>query len=542
MEVQRFADKKVLVVEDHAEMRTQLKSMLERMNLRNIDVVPNGEDAIDRLKARQYDIILCDYELGRGKDGSQVLEESRVENLLKSSTVFVMITAAQTVEMVMGALEYEPDGYIAKPVTFDNLAQRLGRILKTKAAYGEINVNVDKGRIDDAIEGCSRLIAEQPRLAMQAYRIKGNLLVKEKRWDQAEELFSAVIGIRKLGWALIGMAKVKFHQRKYDEARDILEGLTQQNNKYIEVYDWLAKLYEMQGQMQKAQQALREAIAQSPKAVLRQMELGRVAAANSDWATAAQSYRKSILLAKESVYKNPDNYLQLARALQDVLMNGSPRDKRYATVEVFKVLESAKREYETDKVVHLKATLLEAESHNNTGKPKEAERCAQAAHKLYENMGREKTPQLGLEVGKILVKYGNKETGEQLVAEMERVLNEDGDSKELQVSSSTEQAKEIARKRIDVINNQAVELFEKGKLEEASQMFIKAADDPEASYGVLLNSIQALVAYLQTVGPKDEFAKACDKFLNRLNALPENDKRFERFQRLKLQFTELRPA
>ncbi|HET8706876.1 MAG TPA: response regulator, partial [Pseudomonadales bacterium] len=115
MEVQRFGDKRVLVVEDHAEMRTQLKSMLERMNLRNVEVVVNGEEAIERLKARQFDIILCDYELGRGKDGSQVLEEARVENLLKSSAVFVMITAAQTVEMVMGALEYEPDGYIAKP-------------------------------------------------------------------------------------------------------------------------------------------------------------------------------------------------------------------------------------------------------------------------------------------------------------------------------------------------------------------------------------------------------------------------------------------
>jgi len=521
-------------------MRTQLKSMLERMNLRNVDTVVNGEEAIERLQARPYDIILCDYELGRGKDGSQVLEEARVENLLKSSAVFVMITAAQTVEMVMGALEYEPDGYIAKPVTFDNLAQRLGRILKTKAAYAEINVNVDRGNIDEAIEGCSRLIAEQPRLAMQAYRIKGNLLVKEKRWNQAEELFSAVLGIRKLGWALVGMAKVKFHQRRFDEAREILEDLTKQNNKYVEVYDWLAKIYEVQGQMQKAQQALREAISQSPKAVLRQMELGRVAAANNDWTTAAQSYRKSIMLAKESVYKNPDNYLHLARALQDVLTNGTPRDKRYAQVEVFKVLESVKREYDGDKTIQLKATLLEAESHNNTGKPKEAERAAQAAHKIYENMGREKTPQLGVEVAKVLVKYGNKETGEQLMAEMEKILASDGDSKELVMASPTEQAKEIARKRIDVINNQAVELFEKGRLEEASQMFIRAADDPEASYGVLLNSIQALVAYLQTKGPNPQFSESCEKFLQRLGNLPENDKRFERYQRLKMQFSEIR--
>ncbi|HET8708250.1 MAG TPA: hypothetical protein VFM46_18230, partial [Pseudomonadales bacterium] len=290
----------------------------------------------------------------------------------------------------------------------------------------------------------------------------------------------------------------------------------------------------------KAQQALREAIAQSPKAVLRQMELGRVAAANNDWATAAQSYRKAILLAKESVHKNPDNYLQLARALQDTLMNGSPRDKRYASVEVFKVLESVKREYDGDKTVQLKATLLEAESHHNTGKPKEAERAALAAHKIYENMGREKTPQLGLEVGKTLIKYGNKETGEQLIAEMEKILAADGDSKELVMSSPTEQAKEIARKRIDVINNQAVELFEKGRLEEASQMFIRAADDPEASYGVLLNSIQALVAYLQTQGHNPQFSESCEKFLNRLNTLPENDKRFERYQRLKMQFSELR--
>ena len=119
-----YHKKRVLIIEDLAEMRSSMKSMLSTLGVQEIETVNNGEEALAKLARKTYHIIFSDYELGRGKDGQQILEEIRYSALIPASTVYIMVTAAQTVEMVMGALECEPDGYIAKPVTLEILRTR----------------------------------------------------------------------------------------------------------------------------------------------------------------------------------------------------------------------------------------------------------------------------------------------------------------------------------------------------------------------------------------------------------------------------------
>ena len=66
---------------------------------------------------KSYDIVLCDYNLGAGQDGQQLLEELRYRHKLKNTSLFVMITAESSRDMVLGALEYLPDDYLTKPIT-----------------------------------------------------------------------------------------------------------------------------------------------------------------------------------------------------------------------------------------------------------------------------------------------------------------------------------------------------------------------------------------------------------------------------------------
>ncbi|CAK0759075.1 hypothetical protein CCP3SC15_2450004 [Gammaproteobacteria bacterium] len=46
---------------------------------------------------RSYDIVLCDYNLGDGRDGMQILEEAKQRHLIGLTTVFVMITAESSI-------------------------------------------------------------------------------------------------------------------------------------------------------------------------------------------------------------------------------------------------------------------------------------------------------------------------------------------------------------------------------------------------------------------------------------------------------------
>ena len=72
-----LVSKTFLVVDDFGDMRGMLRSMLSTVGVKEIDTANNGPEAIDALERRRYDIVLCDYNLGPGKNGQQVLEEAR---------------------------------------------------------------------------------------------------------------------------------------------------------------------------------------------------------------------------------------------------------------------------------------------------------------------------------------------------------------------------------------------------------------------------------------------------------------------------------
>ena len=127
-----LASKSYLVIDDFADMRSMLRSMLVAYGVTNIEMAGNGKDAIKMLAKKTYDVVLCDYNLGEGKDGQQLLEEGKDKGLIPYSTAFLMITAENTMEMVMGAVEYLPDDYLSKPFNKDMLRSRLEKVIVRK--------------------------------------------------------------------------------------------------------------------------------------------------------------------------------------------------------------------------------------------------------------------------------------------------------------------------------------------------------------------------------------------------------------------------
>ena len=72
MAIWSLEGKKILIIDDFAEMRSTLRGMLASYGANDISMASNGEDAVDMICRKNFDIILCDYNLGDGKDGQQV--------------------------------------------------------------------------------------------------------------------------------------------------------------------------------------------------------------------------------------------------------------------------------------------------------------------------------------------------------------------------------------------------------------------------------------------------------------------------------------
>ena len=119
-----WSRKKVLLVDDFRNFIITMRNMLASLGFVIIDTANDGEEAVSRIMSRRYDIVLCDYNLGPGKDGQQVLEEVKQRQLLSPLTIFMMVTAENSLEMVMGAAEYQPDEYLIKPFTKQVLEKR----------------------------------------------------------------------------------------------------------------------------------------------------------------------------------------------------------------------------------------------------------------------------------------------------------------------------------------------------------------------------------------------------------------------------------
>ena len=133
----RFDNKRFLVIDDQPTAREALRTIAQTMGAFAVEFAANYQDALFRIRNNTPDIILCDYMLGEGRSGQQLLEELRRFSLLADETIFMMVTGEQSYEQVVSAVELVPDDYIIKPFSPDKLLLRLERILAKKAFFAD---------------------------------------------------------------------------------------------------------------------------------------------------------------------------------------------------------------------------------------------------------------------------------------------------------------------------------------------------------------------------------------------------------------------
>ena len=102
---------KVLVVDDDEVVRLSYQRSLQAANC-NVESVLNGEDALEALQHKCFDVVLLDLRMP-GMDGMSVLKE--IKHIWPKSEV-VVITGYPTVESAKEAVRLGAYDYLAKPV------------------------------------------------------------------------------------------------------------------------------------------------------------------------------------------------------------------------------------------------------------------------------------------------------------------------------------------------------------------------------------------------------------------------------------------
>ncbi len=127
---------RILVADDEPEMTMVLEALLRREHY-SVDVVNDGQDALDYGLAESYDCLILDIMMPK-LDGIQVLQALRAKNI---STPVLLLTAKSQVEDRVAGLDSGADDYLPKP--FDS-REFIARVRALTRRGGEYTPNILK--------------------------------------------------------------------------------------------------------------------------------------------------------------------------------------------------------------------------------------------------------------------------------------------------------------------------------------------------------------------------------------------------------------
>jgi len=121
-----FDGVKVLVVEDNEINQSLIRHLFDSWQL-EFEMARNGKEALEKLKHRQYNLVLMDIQMPE-MDGYSATQEIR--QTLKLDTPIIAMTAHALAGEREKCLSYGMNEYISKPLREDQLRQLIARFVK----------------------------------------------------------------------------------------------------------------------------------------------------------------------------------------------------------------------------------------------------------------------------------------------------------------------------------------------------------------------------------------------------------------------------
>lgn len=539
--VKLYSQKRCLIIDDMPDIRVALTGMLRVFGVQEVDTAPNGEQAMEICRTTHYDMVLCDYNLGPGMDGQQVLEELRYRNRLNNTSIFVMVTAESSREMVLGALEYQPDDYVTKPITTSLLRTRLDRVVLRNRELYAIKQALDDKDYHRAIAACDERLNANTSYRSSCLQIQAEMNLRVFNFKRAEEIYQGVLKERPVVWAKLGLGKAQLAQKAYPQSICCFNDVIETDRRYVEAHDLLAEAYSAMGDSKKAQAAIQDAAEVSPKSVFRQRRLAMVAKLNEDAAALLGASRQAVRVGKNSCYESSDDYLNLARELTDLARDSQPEVANRYIKESFEVMGRLERRPQFDASASLQSHALKARGYAIQNKPEEVNKQLQQARSLLQQQRDVIAPEAQLEFARGLASTGNKQEAEQLLAQL---AERNADNAELIArldAASESPVSQAGRSRAAEMTRSGISCYEQKDYGKAIDIFKNAVSVFPGHLGLNLNLVQAIVANARAGQSDTQYERLCRNALNRVSEIDKADAQYARYQYLREQVNQLFP-
>lgn len=123
----------ILVVDDEEDF---VETLVSRLKKRDVDAVGvrSGEEALEIIKSRKFDVVIMDIKMPGGMDGIEAMRLMKKENL---KTEIILLTGHASIETSIEGMKFGAFDYILKPVKLEDLLQKITSALEKKKMQDE---------------------------------------------------------------------------------------------------------------------------------------------------------------------------------------------------------------------------------------------------------------------------------------------------------------------------------------------------------------------------------------------------------------------
>jgi CheY-like chemotaxis protein/predicted negative regulator of RcsB-dependent stress response len=523
---QRLSNLRALVVDDMSTMRQNIRTQLGQLGIPDVDQAATPDEAIRFIRSHSYDIILCDYNLNKETNGQQLLEFLRSQNLLSPTTMFIMVTAETSYDLVASAAEFQPDAYMVKPLTGGKMLERIERLLDKQAALKSIAGRLKLKDIAGAVVECDRVIKSEPKWAFDVMKIKGNALLELGKPEEARAVYEQALQVRSdLIWAKLGVAKCHLIAGELDAAKASARQVLEQESRYILAYDVLEKVAEAQGNEQEALEALDRSYEVVPSA-RRSRRVGDAAYRIGDLEKARVAFDRTLRHTKDSLTAQPSDMLSLAQVHIDA---GDP-------TQALTLLSTAHKHYAESNAFNATQAAVQAQAHVKLGDHAAAEKAYTLAKSLTDTTRADAN---SLALAKAAFSLGRDAEGADILSKAVKADHENTRTVSLARKVLKDVGKEeLAGQIVDESLNQIVAivaeanaLMRKGQVDESLAKLDTVLKGIPENTGVLLAAAQLHLLWMSQKGLNLDFVAKVNNYLTKLDALIPGNERVSKMYR-----------
>lgn len=530
-----YKNSRFLIVEGDVNLRLDMVRMLKKFGAWLIELASNASDAIDKCRAKEFDVVICDYSLS-GRNGQNVLEELREHKILRFTSTFIMMSSKTTKEMVLSAIDHQPDAYINKSIKTEELKVRLDNLLLENESLYDIKHAMDVENWAGAIASCEEKIAKRSKYRRWCEKTVARLYHDMEAYDEALRVYKNVLEDRPLVWAQIGIVRIYMVQDKYEQAENLLSRVIEISPYCLLAYDLLTEVLRKLDKLDEAQDIMMKAVSLSPSAILRHSKLGELCRDNDDIEASTEAFRNAVELGKHSIYDSADNHIGLARGLCDKA-TAQPQQKRDQTIQdAMAVLKSADEVFQLDDFQRFEQNIISAKSQQMLDDEGSALTSLTEAKQLYDKLSDKISVNSCLDYAQILFSSGRDEEAESVLSQVEyahgdneKLMKRVGELRDDPVGPS-------ARLKTTELNKRCIKLAQNDEMHSAFEVLLEAVGYSPRHPSLNLNLIQVSLKLLKSGNDEEDYYQVCADGFERLVGLASSHKQYPRYKSLKKEF------